>query len=245
MRSPETLRNETVSGTRARKHVTLCKNFIKRLLWLVSSVAGTLPRDEWMSVKNLHRSPLLILLACCWAAGCGSGTNGIAGYGVVKPNVLYRGAQPTAEGFRYLKAAGIRTVLDLRYGPRDEEKSLVEQLGMNYVNIPCYASEPSDEAMARFHSIALSPEQQPVFVHCRQGKDRTGTAVAVYRMVVEGWGAEQAIAELREHEGLNALFLPQIRQYLRQLDAERIRVRTQDGSAAGMAVTARTPRSGT
>jgi protein tyrosine/serine phosphatase len=34
-------------------------------------------------------------------------------------------------------------------------------------------------------------------VHCEAGKGRTGTAVACYRIAVDGWTAERAIAEGR------------------------------------------------
>jgi protein tyrosine/serine phosphatase len=50
---------------------------------------------------------------------------------------LYRGAQPDAEGFRYLRDLGVRTIVNLR---DDEsavaERQLVESLGMHYVNLP-------------------------------------------------------------------------------------------------------------
>lgn len=44
-----------------------------------------------------------------------------------------------------------------------------------------------------------SPASQPVFIHCRQGKDRPGLVVAVYRMEVEGWSPEGAIAEMQAY----------------------------------------------
>ena len=41
-----------------------------------------------------------------------------------------------------------------------------------------------------------SRQAQPVFVHCQRGADRTGLAVAVYRVAVEGWSKEKAIEEM-------------------------------------------------
>jgi len=38
-----------------------------------------------------------------------------------------------------------------------------------------------------------------VFVHCRRGKDRTGVVIACYRMRAEGWTAEQALGEAKQH----------------------------------------------
>jgi hypothetical protein len=40
------------------------------------------------------------------------------------------------------------------------------------------------------------PAAQPVFFHCRHGKDRTGTMAALYRIEVDGWTNEEAIEEM-------------------------------------------------
>lgn len=164
-----------------------------------------------------------IVCVCALAGGCSSsGVRGIEKYAVVQEGVLYRGAQPSAEGYERLRAQGIKTVIDLRHGERDEERQQVERLGMQYINIPSHADQPSGEDLARCLGLMLCPERQPVFVHCRQGRDRTGTAVAVYRMAKDGWDAERALKELRTHQGLNALFFPQIPAYLRELDAKTL-----------------------
>lgn len=51
---------------------------------------------------------------------------------------LYRGAEPSAEGFRQLARVGIHTVLDLRAegGRATLEEQLVRSLGMQYMNVP-------------------------------------------------------------------------------------------------------------
>jgi len=167
------------------------------------------------------RLRLLILAALCvTAASCASAP--IENYHTVAEGILQRGAQPTEEGFRQLKAAGIRTVVDLRRGDRREEEACVRDLGMDYVNIPCRAESPSDHSAAQFLQIVLDARRQPVFVHCQAGRDRTGTVVAVYRIVVQGWTAQRAIDELHEHQGVVRLFLPQIPEYLEHLDASRL-----------------------
>ena len=56
--------------------------------------------------------------------------------------------------------------------------------------------DPDSDEYAAFLKVALAPGNQPVFVHCQQGVDRTGVAVASYRMVVQGWTAEATIAEM-------------------------------------------------
>jgi hypothetical protein len=51
---------------------------------------------------------------------------------------LYRGAQPTNEGFAQLKAIGIDTVVLLSLGEEGSaaERAVVEGLGMRFVNLP-------------------------------------------------------------------------------------------------------------
>jgi protein tyrosine/serine phosphatase len=35
-----------------------------------------------------------------------------------------------------------------------------------------------------------------MFVHCRLGDDRTGLAIATYRMAMQGWSADEAMKEM-------------------------------------------------
>jgi len=109
---------------------------------------------------------------------------------------LYRGAQPSAAGFRALRKMGVKTVVSLRQYHSDEK--LLSGTGLNYFNIPISASDPQKTDFQKFLDIAIDPQMQPVFVHCQHGADRTGTAVALYRIKVQGWDREEAIRELRE-----------------------------------------------
>jgi protein tyrosine/serine phosphatase len=53
-----------------------------------------------------------------------------------------------------------------------------------------------------FLGVLLDPAKKPVFFHCAQGQDRTGTMCAVYRMEIEGWKNDEAFAEM-QHFGFN------------------------------------------
>ncbi len=111
-------------------------------------------------------------------------------------DTLYRGAQPSAAGFRELSKMGVKTIVSLRQYHSDEK--LLSGTGLNYFNIPISASDPHKADFQKFLDIAADPQMQPVFVHCQHGADRTGTAVALYRIKVQGWDREEAIRELRE-----------------------------------------------
>ena len=85
---------------------------------------------------------------------------------------LYRGAQPTGDGFRRLKELGVKTVINLR--DEDElaisEKEAVEQAGLRYYNVGLPGlSRPSDEQVARVLAIIDAPDNGPIFIHCRRG----------------------------------------------------------------------------
>jgi protein-tyrosine phosphatase len=122
--------------------------------------------------------------------------NGIPNFGQVTPN-LYRGAQPSDEGIVELKKLGVNIVVDLRGAASQKEESAVTKLGMQYVSIPSHCPFPSDKPWAEFLKVVRENPGKKVFVHCRLGDDRTGMAVAAYRMANEGWSAEEAMKEMR------------------------------------------------
>lgn len=128
-----------------------------------------------------------------------SGVPGVANFARITPQV-YRGAQPSEEGLRELKRLGIRTVVSLRSW--HSAKVRIEAAGLKAVELPLQAdvfgsTPPTEEEVARFFGVILDPEAQPVYFHCAHGKDRTGTMAAVYRMEVDGWTSEEAIAEMQ------------------------------------------------
>jgi len=114
---------------------------------------------------------------------------------------LWRGALPSAKAFAKLGKSGVKTIVDLRYdGPGvAAEARLAQQYGISYVNIPLGFKNPSLGDVARFLAIVAKPANQPVFVHCRQGADRTGTVVGVFRILHDHWSFREAYNEMRLH----------------------------------------------
>ena len=121
---------------------------------------------------------------------------GIPNFGQVSTN-LYRGAVPSTEGLQGLKKMGVDIVVDLRGGHNTDEETTVTKLGMQYVSIPSHCPFPKDEPFARFLKVIRENPGKKVFVHCRLGDDRTGMAVASYRMAEEGWSANDALKEMK------------------------------------------------
>jgi protein tyrosine/serine phosphatase len=115
---------------------------------------------------------------------------------------LYRGAQPKAGGVQQLAGLGIKTIVNLR-GPGEgvrKEEAEAQAAGLRYFSVPFERmGRPDDDEMKQVLSIIDTPENQPVFVHCQQGVDRTGTVIAIYRITHDGWTSEQAKAEANRY----------------------------------------------
>lgn len=115
---------------------------------------------------------------------------------------LFRGGQPKEGGFQRLASLGIKTVVNLRDDDERarQEEAEVKAAGMRYFNTPLDGlGRPSEEKVERILAIISAPENQPVFVHCKRGSDRTGTVIAVYRIAHDGWTSEQAKAEAKRY----------------------------------------------
>ena len=110
---------------------------------------------------------------------------------------VYRGASPTEDGLRALARAHVKTLICLR----DEVpySKTAQELGLRIEHIPLPVFDtPSRETILRFLEIATDPSAKPVFFHCQYGEERTGVMAAVYRMQVQGWSEEMALAEMKE-----------------------------------------------
>lgn len=132
------------------------------------------------------------------------GLPGLENVGWVAPGIL-RGAQPKEEGYATLREMGVRTVVNLRSTNSGAEA--VEAAGMRSLHIRMgMVRGINRETVERAVKAISDPENQPVYVHCAYGKDRTGVVVAVYRMQAEGWSYEDAEAEMQSF-GFNDAWL--------------------------------------
>jgi len=114
---------------------------------------------------------------------------------------FYRGAQPKEQDYKDLAALGIKTVIDLQAEPKDYEKSMVESLGMKYINIPMIDRKyPTEEATRMFLKVANDPDTGKFLVHCAGGRHRTGAMGAVYRYQFYDWNFEQVYAEMKQYD---------------------------------------------
>lgn len=116
----------------------------------------------------------------------------VANFGDVKDGALYRGAQPSRNGLRWLAAHGVKTVVTLRqmqvedgYSYLDftseQEAEECRRLGMRSISIPVVdMGLPTDAQVEQFLRLVDDPRNGPVFVHCAVGIGRTGVMSGIY-----------------------------------------------------------------
>lgn len=139
------------------------------------------------------------------------GLKGLTNVGRVAPHI-YRGAEPLLEGYTTLKKMGIRTVINLR--TTSSEKQAVEAAGMRSVEVPLSVlNDINPKTVNEVIQIMKDPANQPIFLHCRQGQDRTGIIVAAYRMKVDGWSLADAEAEMQSF-GFNDIW-HELKEFIR------------------------------
>jgi protein tyrosine phosphatase (PTP) superfamily phosphohydrolase (DUF442 family) len=113
---------------------------------------------------------------------------------------LYRGGPPKAAGYDSLQNLGIHAILslsqDMKRNHQEESWAAAHKVKFYSIPIDLY-TKPTDEQAIRFLEIVLDRSNLPIFVHCEDGRDRTGTMIMFYRVVVQGWTIKDAYHEGR------------------------------------------------
>jgi Protein tyrosine/serine phosphatase len=98
-----------------------------------------------------------------------------------------------------LKALGIKTIINVRTNKMKHVERHARALGMNYYQIQSGVFKvPQDKEIQEFVDIVANPENQPVYVCCTLGTDRTAYYVACYRMACLDWTDDKAITTMDE-----------------------------------------------
>ncbi|HUJ40313.1 MAG TPA: tyrosine-protein phosphatase [Candidatus Acidoferrales bacterium] len=149
------------------------------------------------------------------AASGQSAPRGIHNFGQVAP-FLFRGGQPTTEGYRELKQMGFDTVISFRHekGENSIERRAVESSGMRFVSLPWRAwDKPTDAEVSQFFTVLAAGRHGRIFIHCQQGRDRTGVMVALYRIAADRWCAASAVAEMKAYH-YHHFWFPRLETYV-------------------------------
>lgn len=154
-------------------------------------------------MKPVMRAGHLAIWLCCVSAAVGADlpVTHIRNFDRVNDHI-YRSGELSTVGLQELGAMGIKRVIDLREkgAATAFEKEALEKLGIKYTNIPFAAlSAPTDGQVQSVLKLLTNNDPSPILLHCRRGKDRTGTVIACYRIQHDGWDNRRALAEAKEH----------------------------------------------
>jgi tyrosine-protein phosphatase SIW14 len=117
-------------------------------------------------------------------------------------DAVYRGGQPKIGGLERLRQLGIKTVINLRDDDSraKQEEVDAQKAGLQYFNFPFERwGRPDNKEVDQVLSVINNPANQPVFVHCHHGSDRTGVVIAIYRITHDGWTGQQAKDEAKRY----------------------------------------------
>jgi len=127
-------------------------------------------------------------------------TNGIPNFQQVDEKV-YRGGRVREGGYEFLQGLGVKTIINLEFDEEGiaEERAGIRGSGMKMISVPMqYRTAPTDEVIDDLLAKLQDPRLQPVYLHCKHGKDRTGLVMALYRVEVQGWTPKRAHDEMME-----------------------------------------------
>ncbi len=145
--------------------------------------------------------------------------DGIANFGKVDAR-LWRSGQPDPAALAILARRGVKTLVNLRM-PGDlkpAEAAFAQRHGIIYHQIPLSGVRaPTKAQIARLFKL-VDGSAPPVLMHCEHGSDRTGTFVACYRILRQGWSAEQALVEADRY-GMSTLMVG-MKNFIRRFQVE-------------------------
>ena len=110
------------------------------------------------------------------------------------------GGAVTPEAFAALKEAGYKSVVNLRDASEqgndvEAAKKAAEAAGLKYFHLPFAPATPDMTMLDEFLKAAVSPENQPMMLHCAGG-GRASMFWAVKRVMIDGWPVDKAMSEL-------------------------------------------------
>ena len=137
---------------------------------------------------------------------------------------LYRSEQPSSELLPYLQQQQIDIVINLRV--HNEDRQLLQHVPVQLFHIPINTWDIERQDIVKVMQIlqAAKAQHKRVLIHCYHGSDRTGTMVAMSRILLENWSSDDAINEMK-HGGygfhpiwmnIDRLFYPQNIEWMRQ-----------------------------
>lgn len=151
---------------------------------------------------------------------------------------LYRSGEVSPAQLERLAAQhGIRRIVCLLNPEAPEtqaEREAAERLGLEWRNIGLPGNGASTpEERRQILELLTAPDAPPTLVHCAAGTNRTGLAVGLYRLHVQGWTLDEVLDEMRRFEFEDEPHHENLRQALAAEAAQANASAPQGGSASG------------
>jgi protein tyrosine/serine phosphatase len=113
---------------------------------------------------------------------------------------LWRSAQPAPFQLARLKAAGARTIVNLRggreHGSWQLQKETCERLGLELREFVVRSRAAPDRETILGSKAFFDSLHYPAVLHCKSGADRAGFVAALYLVVHEGKPVAEALRQL-------------------------------------------------
>jgi protein tyrosine phosphatase (PTP) superfamily phosphohydrolase (DUF442 family) len=120
---------------------------------------------------------------------------GVQSYASKVSDGLTRGSRLTDAELRNLKQQGFKSVINLCL-ENDDDAARAKKAGLKTLHLGIVDNTAPTRAQVKtFLDYVTDPKHAPAYVHCEQGRGRTGVMVAAYRMAVEGMSTKDALAE--------------------------------------------------
>jgi len=141
-----------------------------------------------------HIAFIMLFILC----SCASDTyqHGVPNLAQVEPG-LWRGGQPTSEGWRYLSSLGVRRTIKLNT-EHEASDAPAHSNGIEVLRFPITATEQTigKPGLSKLNAAVQAISTNGTYVHCQHGQDRTGLVIGAYRVRIEHWPKGQAYREM-------------------------------------------------
>ena len=117
---------------------------------------------------------------------------------VVSTNITTAG-QPSEEELHAVADCGFQVVINLALSNTEysleDERGIVESLGMTYEHIPVQWDVPLEKDLEAFFRLMEQNKTKKVFIHCAANK-RVSVFFALYRITHLGWPEDKAFQDI-------------------------------------------------
>ncbi len=115
---------------------------------------------------------------------------------------IYRGGAPSIRDLEMLNSIyHIKRVISLDSTTANQIAPTLKQMKIEHLIIPINSSattvtDPINNLIRNISTLLTA--KQPVYIHCLHGQDRTGFAIALFRILHDGWNVDNALNEARK-----------------------------------------------